>query len=218
MNPKAPARVVIVDDHPIVREGVTALLETDPEFEVCGCAERAEDAYALIRKTSPDVVILDLTLGSDDGIEVARRVLVEEPASKVLVLSMHDELMLADRLFAMGAVGYVTKSGSLGELLDALHTVLRGEMYMSRGLRERRDRRTSHTLPSEKQSPERLLTQRELSVLRLLADGKTATTIASELAVAPKTIYSHRRNIRAKLGLKSGREILRYAVHWSRTP
>ena len=208
-----PARVVIVDDHPIVRDGLTALLESDPKFEVCGCADGAAQAHVVVRETNPDVVILDLSLGNDDGVEVARRMLVEHPATKLLILTMHHEMLLADRLFAMGAAGYVTKNRTVEELGNALHAVLRGERYITPEMRERRNARTIG-----QRGPEQLLTSRELSVLKLLAAGKTAASIANDLLVAPKTIYSHRRNICAKLGLRSGREILRYAFHWSRTP
>jgi DNA-binding NarL/FixJ family response regulator len=199
MTPTNPARVVIVDDHPLVRDGLSALLEADPMFKVCGCAEGAERAHALVRETKPDVVILDLSLGSDDGVEVARRMLVEHPATKVLILTMHYEMSL---------------NHSVEELMNALHTVLRGERYITPEMRQRCNDRM---ISNGRQSPEQVLTDRELSVLRLLAAGKTAASIADDLLVAPKTIYSHRRNICAKLGLRSGREILRYAVHWSRS-
>lgn len=210
-----PARVLLVDDHPIVRDGLAAVLKTDPMLEVCGCADSAERAYALVHEVAPQLVILDLSLGSDDGARLARRLLVEHPQVKLLLLlTMDDEMFVADRLFAMGAAGYITKSRSVDELGDAVQSVLRGERYVTP---EMRDQRSDVMFRSDELSAPELLTARELLVLDLLGAGKTATSIAEDLLIAPKTVYSYRRNIGVKLGLKSGREILRYAVYWSRS-
>ncbi len=207
------ARLVIAEDHPIMRDGIIDLLEQEPAVEVVGCAENAGELDVLIGSSDPDVLVLDLTLGPDDGMQVAQRLLEERPNLRIIVLSMHDELVYGDRLLSMGVLAYVTKDRTRSEFLLALRSALQGQVYMTDQQRRRHDMRRSvdHATP-----PERLLSARERAVLRLLAAGKTATAIAAELSLAPKTVYSHKRNIGAKLGISSGREMLRYAVHWAR--
>jgi DNA-binding NarL/FixJ family response regulator len=205
-------RVVIADDHPVMRAGLADLLAHEPGVELAGCADNACDAVQLVRTANPAVLVLDLSLGEDDGIAVARQLLQDRPRLKILVLSMHDEQLFADRLLGMGVRAYVTKDRTREEFIQALRSVLRGEIYVTS---EQRARLTSRTASGKLSSPERLLSPRELAVLRLLASGKSSVAIAAELSVAPKTVYSHRRNISLKLGIRSGREIVRYAVHWA---
>lgn len=212
-QPARRARVVIAEDHPIMCEGLLDLLEQEPAVEVVGCAGSAHEVEHLMRTREPHLLVLDLTLGSDDGAELARRLLVDWPDLRVVVLSMHDELLYGDRLLAMGAFAYVTKDRTQWEFLKALRSALDGRVYLTDAQRERRNAQPAGDCAV---APERLLSPRELAVLRLLAAGKTAAGIASELAVAPKTVYSHRRNIGSKLRISSGREMIRYAVLWAR--
>jgi DNA-binding NarL/FixJ family response regulator len=207
------SRVVIAEDHPVMRDGLIDLLEQEPAVELVGCAISALEVDHLMRVHAPEILVLDLTLGADDGMELAQRLLRERPGLRIIVLSMHDELVYGDRLLSMGVLAYVTKDRTRSEFLLALRSALEGRTYLTVEQRRRRDCRP---LPDDLVTPESVLSERELAVLRLLAAGKTASAIAAELCMAPKTVYSHRRNIGAKLGIASGREMLRYAVHWAR--
>jgi DNA-binding NarL/FixJ family response regulator len=204
---------VIAEDHPIMRDGLIDLLEQEPAIELVGCAASALQVESLMRACDPELLVLDLTLGADDGMQLAERLLASRPQLQIVVLSMHDELVFADRLLAMGVRAYLTKDRTRTEFLLAVRCALRGRTYLTS---EQRRRRNSSPTPREPVIPERLLSARELAVLRLLAAGKTSAAIAKELRVANKTVYSHRRNIGSKLGIASGRAMLRYAVHWVR--
>jgi two-component system, NarL family, response regulator FusR len=206
-------RVVVADDHPVIREGLAGLLTDELGVEVSGTADSAGQVEDLVRGTDPQMVVLDLSLGSDDGIELAQRLLRERPKLKIIVLTVHDELSLADRLLAMGVMAFISKDRSCEEFLLAVRSVLRGEVYVTV---EQRERLASRAKSIRVSNPESLLSPRELAVLRLLASGKSAVAIAAELSIAAKTVHSHRRNICAKLGIKRGREIVRYAIHWAR--
>jgi DNA-binding NarL/FixJ family response regulator len=205
------ARVVIADDYPLVREGLLELLEAEPAIEVVGCAESAIQVQDLVRTTDPQMIVLDLSLGADDGAELARRLLRERPKLKIVVLTMHDELLLADRLLEMGVMAYVTKNRACDELLLAVRTVLRGEIYVTA---EQRERLATRVKVRKSSTPETLLSSRELEILRLLASGNSSAAIAAALSISIKTVHSHRRNIGAKLGIRRARELLRYAVVW----
>jgi DNA-binding NarL/FixJ family response regulator len=205
--------VVIAEDHPVMRDGLIDLLEQEPAVELVGCAVSAREVDHLMRLHAPEILVLDLTLGADDGMALAQQLLRERPGLRIVVLSMHDELVYGDRLLSMGVLAYVTKDRTRSEFLLALRSALDGRTYLTVEQRRRRD---SRQLPDDPLTPERVLSARELAVLRLLAAGKTAAAIAAELRVASKTVYSHRRNISSKLGIASGREMLRYAVHWAR--
>jgi DNA-binding NarL/FixJ family response regulator len=159
------------------------------------------------------MVILDLTLGDDDGMELARKWLEARPELRVLVVSMREASLFADRLLAIGVAGFVTKNSSREEFLDAVHATMRGDVYVTD---DQRARARSRMQAREAAKPDDLLSEREIAVLRLLAAGQTANAIAAALGMAPKTVYSHRRNISAKLGIGSGREMLRYAMQWFR--
>jgi DNA-binding NarL/FixJ family response regulator len=210
---RARARVLIVDDHPIMRAGLKDLLSTQAGIEVCGSAHDASSALKLAREARPDVVVLDVSLGLDDGIELARMLLAQWPRLRIMALSMHEEPSFADRMMSIGAMAYVSKRGSRETFLAALRSTVRGEVYLTA---EQSARMKGRTRGANIVNPEKLLSQRELGVLRLIARGLGASEIAAQLGMAPKTVYSHRRNISAKLGVRSGREMLLYAVHWTR--
>jgi two-component system, NarL family, response regulator FusR len=210
---RARTRVLIVDDHPIMRAGLKDLLSSQAGIEVCGSAHDASSALKLAREARPDVVVLDVSLGLDDGIELARMLLAQWPRLRIMALSMHEEPSFADRMLSIGAMAYVSKRGSRETFLAALRSTVRGEVYLTA---EQSARMKGRTRGANIVNPEKLLSQRELGVLRLIARGLGASEIAAQLGMAPKTVYSHRRNISAKLGVRSGREMLLYAVHWTR--
>jgi DNA-binding NarL/FixJ family response regulator len=203
------ARVIIVDDHPIVRLGLAHMLTSEPGIEVTGVAGCAAEAHALISRGPPDAVVLDLSLGDDDGMELARTWLQAHPDLRILVLSMQDPRLFAERLLAMGVMAFLNKNCSRDELLSALRAALRGDVWV-------KDRDVARARPNQT-VPDDLLSSREVAVLRMLAAGSSTAAIASALDMAPKTVYSHRRNISAKLGIDSGRELLRYAIQWFRS-
>lgn len=205
------ARVIIVEDHPIVRLGLAHMLTSEPGIVVTGVAGCAAEAHALIASGPPDAVVLDLSLGEDDGMELARTWLRAHPDLRILVLSMQDPRLFAERLLAMGVMAFLNKNCSREELLSALRAALRGDVWVKDGPRDLARSRTNQAVPDA------LLSSREVAVLRMLAAGSSTAAIATALDMAPKTVYSHRRNISAKLGIDSGRELLRYAIQWFRS-
>jgi two-component system, NarL family, response regulator NreC len=206
--------VVVADDHPVVLESIAGLLEDELSVEVVGRAESAIGAETLVRTTDPDMIVLDLSLGADDGIALAQRLLRERPRLKIVVLTMQDELLIVDRLLEMGVMAYVTKDRRCEEFVLAVRTALRGEVYVTAEQRERLETRARWRRSS---NPEMLLSSRELEILRLLASGKSAVAIAAELSISVKTVHSHRRNIAAKLGTRRASDLVRYAILWQRS-
>lgn len=208
--------VVLVDDHPVVRDGLSYLLGEQPDFRVLGEAADADEALRVIRETGPDLLVLDLSLEGQDAMPLIQRLRAERPALRILVLSMHDEELYAERLLALGIKGYVMKQEEPAEFLRALRKVAAGETYLSARLSERlagRDARGARGAPMQAAH----LTQREKEVLRLVAEGRATREIAAQLGMSVKTVDSHRRNIREKLGLATSRDLVRYAVLWGNT-
>jgi len=206
-------RVLVADDHPVIRDGIIELLSKETQLKVGGWADCAARVEELVLATDPHLIVLDLSLGSDDGIVLAQRLLRERPELRIVVLSMHDELLITDRLLAMGVMAYLTKDCAAEEFLGAVRSALHGKVYLTAEQSER----LLSIGTNDSMNPEKVLSPRELAVLRLLAAGKSAAAIAAELLVAAKTVHSHRRNIGSKLGIKDGREMLRYAIHWARS-
>lgn len=206
--------VVLVDDHPVVRDGLAYLLAEQPDFDVVGQAEDPETALAVIERTGPRVLVLDLKLQGLDAIPLLVTLRERWPQLRILILSMHDEGLYAERMLALGAHGYVMKQEDPAEFLRALRRVAGGEIHVSANVAERALSR----LRGRAQSADSTglgLTARERDVLGLLARGLGTREISVELGISAKTVDSHRRNIRGKLGLANARELLRYAVRWA---
>ncbi|HEX4956445.1 MAG TPA: response regulator transcription factor [Thermoanaerobaculia bacterium] len=209
-----PIRILIADDHAIVRSGLRALLLADPELEIVG---EAEDGGATLRLTEtlrPDMVLLDITMPPDNGIEIARRLKERHPEIIVLILTMHEDESLLHEALRAGAAGYVIKRAEESEILQAIHAARRGDIYvhpaMTRALLQQ-------PVISEHRrgSPAEALTRRELDVLRLLAKGNTNRQIANLLGLSVRTVENHRANLMAKLGLVSRVELVNYAEEHS---
>lgn len=215
-NFTARARVLIVEDHEIVLDGLVDLLSRQRDLEVCGTARSIAQALAAARELAPNVVVLDLTLGDDDGLELIAPLRSELPGTPILVLSMHDELLYAERMIALGVRGYISKEQASDELLRAIREVLRGLIYVSPRVSERIVKRVANGRGAGVVVPEQVLSPREIEVFRMLGEGRDLATIATTLGMGIKTADTHRRNIRSKLGLGSSAELLRYAMHWSR--
>jgi DNA-binding NarL/FixJ family response regulator len=207
------AKILIVDDHPLMREGLNELFVTEGDLEVCGEADSAAGALKAIELLSPDVVVLDLTLGSDDGVALVGTLRLRWPALPILVVSMHDEAVYGERLLAMGVRGYVMKQEASQVILTALRKVIAGEHYVSAALAGRLYARMTRTRDTSQ--PTDALTQREREVLHQIARGQSTQDIAVALGMSAKTVDSHRRNMREKLGLASAADLVRYAVQWA---
>lgn len=207
-------RVLLVDDHPLLREGLRELLGPSTGFEVSGEAESIAEARAALVEQKPDVMVVDLTLGSEDGVELITYAAGHHPEVRILVLSMHDESLYAGRLLQLGAHGYLMKHESANVFLGALSKVASGELYVSPALGGRLlSKLATHTREPRMQTGG--LTDREREVLAAIAKGLGTQEIAAVLQMSSKTVDSHRRNIREKLGLRSATELVRYAVRWA---
>lgn len=203
-------KILITDDHGILRAGLRALLRADPKLEVVGEAEDGETAVAMAAQLAPDVVLMDLNLPGMNGVETTRRLLAQNLKLKVLIMTFHEDYGLVREAIQAGASGYIIKRAAESELINAIRAVSRGELYvhpaMTRALLETP---TSNSPKDEIPDP---LTSRETEVLRLIAQGYTNRQIAEELKVSIRTVETHRANITGKLGLTSRVELLRYAT------
>lgn len=203
-------RVVIVDDHPLVREGLVARISAQPDLEVCGEGADPQDALELVRVLSPDLLLLDLAFKRGNGLDVIRELAARGAGPQVLVVSAYEEELLAERVLRCGAHGYLNKQELQGSVIEAIQVVLRGETYLSRELAKRLSSR-----PASERRPARgvdALTDRERQVFEFIGRGLGTRAIADKLNLSVHTIESHRENIRAKLGLRNGAELLRRAV------
>jgi DNA-binding NarL/FixJ family response regulator len=211
---KDPTRVLIVDDHPLLRKGVGQLIDQEPDLMVVGEAEDAHKAITAIEATQPDVALIDITLNGASGIELLKNVKARFPKLKMLVLSMHDESVYAHRALRAGACGYIMKQEGSEKVLTALRKVLRGEVYLS----ERLGNRMLHTLVNGRasltSSPVEVLSDRELEVFCLIGQGQGTRPIAEKLHLSIKTIESHRAHIKEKLNLQSAAQLVHHAIQW----
>ena len=208
-----PHRVLIVDDHPIVRQGLRQLINQEPDLIVCGEATEPQQALATAEAVQPDVVIVDLTLKEGSGLDLIKTLQAQRPALPVLVVSMHDEALYAERSLRAGARGYVMKQEATETLLHALRRVLDGEIYVSGRMATRLVRSVVQGRSSE-DSPLTSLSDRELEVLQFIGRGLSTRQIADTLHLSIKTVETHRANIMRKLHLSHATELVRYAVHW----
>jgi len=203
-------RVVIVDDHAIVRAGLRALLFEEAAFELVGEAAGGYEALELVEKTKPDVLILDLSMPDLDGISVTRKIKPNYPDLKILILTLHEDGALLREAIKAGAAGYILKRAAEAELISAIRTILRGDLYvdpsMVRGLLEE-----SRQVQVKQSDPTESLTPRETEILRLIVEGYTNRQIGQELNISIRTVEGHRANISDKLGLHSRVELVRYA-------
>ncbi|TAL33655.1 MAG: response regulator transcription factor [Spirochaetes bacterium] len=207
-------RLFIVDDHKIFREGLSLLIGREPDLEICGEAEEADAALKDVIKLKPHLILLDITLKNSNGLEFIRDLQKTMPEIPVLILSMHDEIFYAERAIKAGAKGYVMKHEPAGTLMDAIHKVLDGKIYLSGKMTERAVELFSETMKNVASSPIESLSNRELQVFELIGRGYTTYQIAKETNLNIKTIGTYREKIKAKLNLKSATELTKYAIHW----
>src|SRR5262245_16923505 len=210
----AITRILIVDDHPLVREGLIGLLAAQSDFVVCGEASGVAEARQLVASTKPDVAIIDLTLSDGTGIELIKDLRARCPAVKLLVLSMHDESLYAERALRAGAVGYVSKHEASRTIVQAVRTILTGKLYLSPNMTELVVQRAFVAGADLSRPAVDRLTEREREVFELIGQGLSSRQIAVKLDVSPKTIETHREHIKEKLELTTSTELTRYAVQW----
>lgn len=208
MAPKRP-RVLIVDDHPVVRMGLRAVVEQTGRYEVVGEAGTPAEAVQASARSQPDVMILDLMLGGRSGADLAQQCLAMAPGVRILVLSQHDEAIHAERVLGAGAHGYLMKGADLDGVVQALDAVLRGEIVLSPRMNARILARRFHGGPQARYSD---LSNREMQIFLLIGAGLTTGQIATDLNLSPKTIGAHREKIKTKLGLETASELEREAL------
>jgi DNA-binding NarL/FixJ family response regulator len=213
-----PLRVFIVDDHPIVRKGLTELINGEPDMTVCGESDSPGVAFELIRIEHPDVAVVDLSLGMENGLRLVKQLDASPPAVRILILSMHEETLHAERALAAGAKGYIMKHEAMHSLIAAIKCVASGKTYVSPQMSERIVARVTGrgTTKDEAATFERL-TDREREVLTLMGRGLGTREIAQQLGLSTKTVETYQARIKEKLGLANGHELMRAAVSWTQS-
>lgn len=206
--------VLIVDDHPIVRQGLRRLIEQEEDLSVCGEAETARDARTAIKELNPDVVIVDISLKQGDGIELVRDTRAHHPALPLLVLSMHDETIYAERMLSAGANGYIMKQAASDQFLVALRRVLDRGIYVSEAVGNSMIRKFAAGGSYISTNPIDRLSNRELQILHMIGKGLSTREAADALNLSVKTVESHRQRIKRKLNLTTGAQLVQYAVNW----
>jgi DNA-binding NarL/FixJ family response regulator len=207
-------RVLIIDDHPVFRHGISAMINAEPDLLVCGEAGSAPAALDAMRRLQPHIALVDISLPGTNGIELLKSIKAEAPKLPMLVVSMHDESLYALRALRAGALGYVMKAEALDSILTAIRKVLKGEPYLSSKFSERLVFKAIRSMDEGLGSPVDKLSDRELEVLNLMGRGFGAQDIANELHLSVKTIETHRAHIKEKLGFHDSKEMVRFAIEW----
>lgn len=201
--------VILVDDHPVVRDGYRRLLEQTPSIKVVAEADCGESGYDLFRKLSPDVLVLDINMPGIGGLETIRRIRAYDEKARILVFSMHSNEIMIQRALESGALGYLTKQSGMGQMVQAVQQVAKGRMYIDA------DHVTSlaqHKLSDQTADPIRVLSAREFQLFKLLAEGDSVAEIAKKLSISAKTVGVHHTNIMKKLGLHNASQLVRLAI------
>jgi DNA-binding NarL/FixJ family response regulator len=212
---RAKAQIVVIDDHPLLRDGLVQLLCSQPDLECAGTADSAADAKRLVAQCVPDLMILDLRLKSGDALDLIKSLRVEHPELKVLVLSQYDEMLFAERVLRAGASGYVMKENATDEILTAVRRVLRGDIYFSQRVGATFIRRSLEAKPAVSRIGVERLSDRELQVFQLIAGSFSTRDIAEQYHLSVKTVETHRENIKSKLGLENAAELNEFARAWA---
>jgi len=214
MNTPDKNAVLIVEDHEIFRLGIRELINHEPDLAVCGEADDVESARTLIRKLRPDLVIIDITLKKSNGMDLIKEISAHYKSMKTLVLSMHDELLYAERSLQAGAQGYIMKQETSRSIVKAIRHILAGNIYVSQEIMDNLLERVRTGQDSLEKPPVDNLSDRELEVLGMIGQGKSTGDIAANMNLSVSTISTYRERIKEKRNLKNAAELVRYAVHW----
>jgi DNA-binding NarL/FixJ family response regulator len=216
--PSKPAakkrRILVADDHPLFLEGLVQLINRERDLHCCGGADSVAATQMAVTLLKPDLLVLDLRLKDGDGLELIKTLKGRFPSLRMLVLSQNDEALYAERALRAGARGYVMKEEATNEVLNAMRTILRGELYVSRKMSVLALHKLLSTASGVRGNYVERLTDRELQVFQMIGAGKGTADIASELSLSFKTVETHRENIKRKLGLRNAVDLVCHAVHW----
>lgn len=207
-------KILVVDDHPLVREGLAARINAQPDLEICGEAASVAEALAQVKLKMPDLIIVDILLANSHGLELIKEIHSRHPEVKMLVVSAYDESLFAERALRAGALGYINKQELQYNVIQAIHTVMDGQRFLSQRMTQRLVGQAVGGKNLANGDPVLRLSDRELEVFQLIGQGKTTGAIASQLHLSVHTIDTHREKIRHKLGAKNSAELMRRAVQW----
>lgn len=206
-------RIFLLDDHPVVRQGIGEMIHEEPDMTVCGEANNYPDAMESVAKLKPDIVLVDISLNGSSGFEFLKSLKIQQPEIKTLVLSMHDEILYAERALREGCRGYIMKQQSTEEIMKAIRHVMKGQIYLSDHMMERVLEKKYGGISADA-SPVEILSDRELEVFRMIGEGTATSSIAKQLHRSVKTIETYRARIKIKLNLKNNMELIRLAMNW----
>lgn len=215
MTPKK--RVFIVDDHSVVRQGLTHMLEKQGDLMVCGEAADGPDALQQIPRAKPDIAIVDIGLKGMSGLELVKHLKAKMPRLPILVMSMFEESVYAERVLRAGAKGYIMKHESVQNVVGAIQRILSGKIYLSESISETILESLAQDPSEKKSSPVDALSDRELEIFRLIGEGHKNREIAEELTLSVKTVESYQESIKQKMNFKSASELQQYAIRWLRS-
>lgn len=215
---KSKFRVLLVDDHPVVREGLMLLINAEPDLTVCGEASTAAEAIRMVAQTSPDIAMIDISLEDRSGVELIKELRVQSPDLPMLALSMHDESLYAERVLRAGGRGYIMKQEATESMLTAIRRVLSGEIYLSPRMSTQLLNQFTAAPAGKNVSPLTRLTDREMEVFAMIGRGLSTREIADKLFLSVKTVEAHREHIKEKLSLRSATELIRHAVRFDLAP
>ncbi len=207
-------KIMIIDDHPIFRNGLKLLIESEPDFKVVAEADNTPEALSLYKSVQPHISIVDVTLKDSSGLDLVKILRESDEHAKILVLSMHSEDFYAERALKAGAKGYVMKEQASDDIINALRAVVKDQIYLSQRMMNRLFSKTYGQKRDISLSPIDALTDREMEVLQMISEGKSVKEIAFALSLSHKTIETHRSHIMHKLGIGTSNELLQFAIHW----
>src|SRR5437867_944701 len=214
VNRKPKTKVLLVDDHPILRAGLGKLINQEADMVICGEAEDGPTAFELVGTLTPDIAVIDISLKGSNGIELIKNLKARYPELPTLVLSMHDESLYAERALRAGSLGYIMKEEAIEQVLVAIRRVLAGEIFLSEKMKSKVLQQMASGRGKVVSSPIEQLTDRELEVFRLIGEGCSTRQIAGQLHLSVRTVEAYREYIKTKLSLKNATELVQHAFHW----
>jgi len=207
--------IIIVDDHPVVANGIQQIIDREPDMKVARSVQDAESAIKAIEGDSPDLMIVDISLkGTTNGIDLIKSIKKRYPGVLTLVLSMHDENLYAERAIKAGARGYIMKNDLTDNIIKAIHTILTGNLYLSESITSKLINSIANENSGDVESPVKCLSDREFEVFEHIAEGLKSSDIARVINISVKTVEAHKLNIRTRLNLRSGADLIKYAIEW----